>query len=283
MIFSGKADEYLVLSDIDIHHRGLVKEIKQDTLCIIWNKEGETSLRIDDVIYTLKANEMLFLTEFNKTEILSLGDARMVQFNKAFYCILDHDDEVGCKGILFFGAEDVPVIKIPEAELEKFEILWKMFQMEMKSRDKLQIEMLQMMLKRLLILCTRLFKDQHNVQQMNDSQLDIVREFNFLVERYFRQKHNVVDYAEMLHRSPKTLSNYFSLYNHKTPLQVIQHRILLEARRLLHYSDLAIKEIGYELGFDDIQSFSRFFRNKQGISPTAYRSNSAKQTLRGKN
>jgi hypothetical protein len=59
---------------------------------------------------------------------------------------------------LFFGASQFPKITIPEEE--KFEILWKMFAIEMESKDDLQNDMLLMMLKRLLILCTRIYKEQ---------------------------------------------------------------------------------------------------------------------------
>jgi AraC-like DNA-binding protein len=52
----------------------------------------------------------------------------------------------------------------------------------------------------------------------------------------------------MLNKSPKTLSNLFKKYNEKSPLQIIQDRTILEARRLLRYSDKSIKEIAYEIG-----------------------------------
>jgi AraC-like DNA-binding protein len=178
---------------------------------------------------------------------------------------------VGCKGILFFGASQFPKITIPTEELEKFEILWKMFAIEMESKDDLQNDMLQMMLKRLLILCTRLYKKQTELTNFDKNQLDIVREYNYLVESNFKTKHQVADYAEMLNKSPKTLSNLFKKYNEKSPLQIIQNRTILEARRLLRYSDKSIKEIAYEIGYEDIQSFSRFFKKIQGVSPSEFK------------
>jgi AraC-like DNA-binding protein len=75
----------------------------------------------------------------------------------------------------------------------------------------------------------------------------------------------------MLNKSPKTLSNLFKKYNEKSPLQVIQNRTILEARRLLRYSDKSIKEIAYEIGYEDIQSFSRFFKKVEGISPSDFK------------
>jgi AraC family transcriptional activator of pobA len=63
----------------------------------------------------------------------------------------------------------------------------------------------------------------------------------------------------------------FKKLGNKTPLQFIQFRLLLEAHRLLKYSDKSISDVGYELGFNDIQAFSRFFKNLEGISPNDYR------------
>jgi AraC-like DNA-binding protein len=76
---------------------------------------------------------------------------------------------------------------------------------------------------------------------------------------------------QMLNKSPKTLSNLFKKYNEKSPLQIIQDRTILEARRLLRYSDKSIKEIAYEIGYEDIQSFSRFFKKIEGVSPSDFK------------
>ncbi|TRX61869.1 hypothetical protein FNH22_03580 [Fulvivirga sp. M361] len=182
-----------------------------------------------------------FLTEFHTIKIISTKRIRFLRFNRPFYCVLDHDDEVSCKGVLFFGASQLPVITLPEEEIKKFEILWEMFSIEMESNDNLQIDMLQMMLKRYLILCTRLFKQQTQYPE-DKKEVDIVRQFNFLVEQHFRSKHTVAEYSGLLNRSPKTLSNLFSKLGSKTPLQFIQDRIMLEARRLLRYSELQIQQ-----------------------------------------
>jgi AraC-like DNA-binding protein len=46
---------------------------------------------------------------------------------------------------------------------------------------------------------------------------------------------------------------------------------MLEARRLLTYTEKSISEIGFELGFSDIQAFSRFFSKQEGSSPQKFR------------
>lgn len=271
MKYTGKSNEYLLLTTVTNTDNSLLKEPLENGLTVLWNIDREALLVIDRVEFRIQKNQIIFLTEFHQMEIKNIQQLRLIRFNRSFYCIIDHDSEVGCKGILFFGASQVPLISIPVDESEKFETLWKMFGIEMQSKDSLQIEMLQMMLKRFLILCTRLYKIQHKVLTMGKGSMDIVRQFNFLVESFFKTKHTVAEYAELLNKSPKTLSNLFAQYNQKTPLQIIQDRKLLEARRLLHYTDKSVKEIAYELGFEDVQTFSRFFKKKEGVSPKQYK------------
>ena len=242
-------------------------------LTALWFVDGPSNnLNIDSIDYTFQKNEIVFLTEFHKVTVNSIKKANFIRFNRPFYCILDHDNEVGCKGILFFGASQLPIIQIPDNELNKFETLWEMFSIEMDSNDHLQIDMLQMMLKRFLILCTRVYKSAQNYPKENTTS-DLIREFNFLVEKHFKTKHTVAAYAELLFKSPKTISNTFLKLGSKSPLHFIQDRRMLEARRLLRYSNMQIKEIAYEIGFEDIQTFSRFFKKYESISPSEFKKN----------
>jgi len=272
MKFSGTTGEYFEIQerqpDGHIHN-----EPVENQLSMLWFKGNDNKMEIDSKEYIFNKNEILFLTPFNKIKVHKTCDHRYMRFNKPFYCILDHDSEVGCRGILFYGTNSIPTLQPSEQDLAILETVWKMLVIEMKSNDNLQQEMLQMMLKRILILCTRIYKSQANFSAIETSQVDIIRDFNFLVEQHFKEKHTVTEYATLLNKSPKTLSNLFKKLNSKTPLQMIQERIMLEARRLLRYSDKPISEVGYDVGFSDIQSFSRFFKKHQGVSPTEFRTN----------
>ncbi|MEO1713481.1 MAG: helix-turn-helix domain-containing protein, partial [Bacteroidota bacterium] len=105
------------------------------------------------------------------------------------------------------------------------------------------------------------------------AQIETIRKFNFLVDMHFREKRKVKDYAELLFKSPKTLSNLFAIYNQRSPQQIIQDRIVLEAKRLLKYTDRSNQEVAYDLGFEDPAYFSRFFRKNTGLSPSAFKNN----------
>lgn len=273
MKFTGTTQEYLILETVNSGENcHILKESIASSLSILWFDSDDNQLIIDGKKYHFQKNQIVFLTEFHKVDVDKVRNTRFLQFNRPFYCVLDHDAEVGCKGLLFFGASELPIIDIPEADKETFETLWKMFTLEMQSCDSLQMDMLQTMLKRYLILCARVYKTQHN-QPQEKTKLDIIREFNFLVEQHFKSKHTVAEYADLLHRSPKTLSNIFSKSGYKTPLQYIQDRKVVEARRLLRYTDRSIKEIAYELGYEDLQTFSRFFKKNEAVSPSDFRQN----------
>jgi len=271
MNYKGSTGEYFELEMVDYHNCDILKMQTHDTLRLLWFNSDGNQIVIDGIHYEFNENEIVFLTQFHNLEIGYVKSVNLLRFNRPFYCILDHDSEVGCKGILYYGAAQLPIIRPQGMELEIMETAWKMANLEFEMRDSLQLEMLQMMLKRILILSTRIYKNQAELSVLNTKQNNLVREFNYLVETHFKTKHNVADYADLLFRSPKTISNLFNKLGEKSPLQFIQERLMLESRRLLWYTETDISQIAYELGFNDLQTFSRFFRTKQGLSPSDYR------------
>ena len=273
MYLKGPTDEYFELRVLDNTDCEVIKESIESSLSILWFQDNQSELKIDGKSKRFYKNEILFLTEFHKIEINRIGVIQFIRFNRSFFCIIDHDSEIGCKGVLFFGSSNIPIIEIPKSDLRKFESFWKMFLLELEEQDNFQIEMIRTMLKRYVILCTRIYKDQNNL--INEDETSLIREFNFLVEQHFRDKHKVADYASLINKSPKTLSNIFQKHSSKSPLQFIQNRKILESKRLLGYSDLQVQEIGYQVGYDDVQSFSRFFKKQTGHSPISYRMNIA--------
>jgi AraC family transcriptional regulator, transcriptional activator of pobA len=278
MKIQGKSGESITIVNINDDNKHLIQENISDSLTLLWFTSDDNLLAIDGIDYSLNADQIVFLTEFHLLAVKQVNGVRLIRFNRPFYCVIDHDSEVSCKGILFFGGSGVPVLKLTENELKVFETVYSMFMLEMETKDNLQLEMLQMMLKRLLILCTRIYKSQHQYHKLDYQQTDMVREFNYLVEIYFRTKSTVKEYAQLLNKSPKTIANTFARLSDKTPLQFIRERRMLEAKRLLNYTDKQVSEIAYEIGFEDVQAFSRGFRHETGYSPTAFR-NSLQGTI----
>jgi len=270
MIFKGDNREVLIItksSDITQFIRTISS---LDGLTIIWARNKDTTLLVDRQKINLKVNQMGFLSNYQNIDIQSSGEFGVISFNKEFYCVIDHDSEVSCKGILFYHSTRYPIIDIPATELDRYNLLWEMFDIEIISNDDLVLDMLRSLLKRYLIMSTRLAKKQ-GLKNLTFNNINLFREFNFLVETHFKKLHKVQDYALLLHKSPKTIANVFTNIRKSTPLKIIHNRIIIEAQKLVLQGDLNINEIAYALGFEDIQTFSRFFKKMKNVSPSKYK------------
>ncbi|MBZ9650191.1 helix-turn-helix domain-containing protein [Sphingobium sp. 3R8] len=91
------------------------------------------------------------------------------------------------------------------------------------------------------------------------------------IEQRFRQREPVSDHAKALGASLTALRQACARVAGSSPAQMLDDRALLEARRLLIYSQLSVAEIAYAIGFEDPAYFSRFFARHIGQPPRAYR------------
>ncbi len=235
----------------------------------IWVKDSETTLEIDGIVTTIGKDTIVVLTPNQYFKFISGSGLIVYQFNREFYCIKDHDKEVSCMGILFYGNSTIPIIELSTKERSKLDVFHQIFLEELDTVDTIQAEMLRMLMARFIITTTRLVKQQGDYGT-NENQVDLIKEFNALVEFNFRKEHSVGFYAEKLFKSPKTLSNNFAKFD-KSPLQIIHDRIILEAKRLLIYTDKTAKEIAYEIGFEDASHLSRMFKKHTSFSPSDFR------------
>jgi AraC family transcriptional activator of pobA len=99
----------------------------------------------------------------------------------------------------------------------------------------------------------------------------LVAGFRELIENEFRRNRSVADYASALNVSESRLRSACVSVTKLSPIQIVHARILLEAKRQLLYTSQTVSEIAYALGFDDPAYFTRFFSQRTGTSPRAFR------------
>ena len=99
----------------------------------------------------------------------------------------------------------------------------------------------------------------------------ILQNLKEAIENDFKSKHTPNDYAVLLNISPNALAKIAKKYFNKTLTNLIAERIIIEAKRELYLTNKSIKEVAYELGYDDEYYFSRFFKKNVNISPQVYR------------
>ncbi|WP_102128432.1 helix-turn-helix domain-containing protein [Deinococcus planocerae] len=104
-----------------------------------------------------------------------------------------------------------------------------------------------------------------------NAEVGLVGRFLDLLEHDFARHHDVAHYAGRLNVSAKHLSRATNAGLGKSAKGLIQDRVILEARRLLSFTDLSVKEVTAEVGFADPFTFSRAFKGAVGASPQDFR------------
>lgn len=101
----------------------------------------------------------------------------------------------------------------------------------------------------------------------------ITRQFRSLLKSSFREMKRPSAYAEALNISPSYLNEAVKLTTGLPVSHWIQEEVMMEAKRLLFYTDNTIKQIADDLGFEDHTYFSRVFNRAEGMPPLAFRKN----------
>lgn len=234
-------------------------------------------IKVDFNIYRTDSPALFFISPNQVLNIEKLGEeaGRLIFYNRDFYCIQIHDEEVACDGLLFNNINNMPMTIIPDQDATFIDYLFSRIEDEFELNDGSLEEMIRTYLKQLLIKSTRLWKVQHLDGAMAakpNNDLEFFRRFTQLVEANYKEKHNVADYADLLMIAPKTLTHRFKRLNLPQPNEILKNRIILEAKRLLVHTDRTAKEIAYGLGYDDPAYFSRLFFVKTAETPSGFRS-----------
>lgn len=264
----------MFLEESDLGNLGEQFQNDSKFYTIVWNKGKSQDIHIDGIQYTFPSSTLLPIMMGQTFSFERPEGIVGWQFNREFYCVVDNDPEVGCVGFVFYGPSPTMFIDLDPIAKENLQTLERQFIKEFKSKQDIQYQMLRVMLVSLIISITRLAKSQYLDKNIElHSTYSLIRQFNLLVEIHFTKHHKVNFYAELLNKSPKTISNVFLNYSDKRPLQTIHERIVLEANRLLRYSNKSVKEVALNLGFEDVSQFSRMYKKQTGQSPSSVKLN----------
>ena len=101
--------------------------------------------------------------------------------------------------------------------------------------------------------------------------METIRKFNDLVNKHFKEEHNISFYEKKLGLKSKYLSKLSKKHNTSPPCQVLLNKQIEYSKQLLKNTQKTIKEIAIEMNFEDQYYFSKLFKNKTGISPSEFR------------
>ena len=248
---------------------------RKDYYHLVFVRHGSSRHWVDMTPYVLKDNTFYFTTP---SQIQIKEDpkplwATAISFTNEFLAL--QENAVLTKLPIIRNPQNGHELPLSDADVAVVEDLLAKMMNEYHRPGEWQQPMITAYLTALLTYLSRLYTE--NFKNTSPEQL-LVQKYQAKIKEYFRELHEVSEYASLLNISAGHLSEVVKAQSGKPPITHIHERLILEARRLLFHSQNAIKEIAFELGFSDASYFNRFFKRETGITPAEYRTNTRKMS-----
>lgn len=229
---------------------------------------------VDGINYISSSKSLIFLAPYQHFKVLNAPDFHFVQlaFDGDYYCIELHKHDVACNGLLFNSVYQLPHVEVEDDTYLELAAICQKMKRQIDQSTKFTNSIIKSYLQLLLSIASdekQKFIDHNSYYAQLKNEEGII--FQDLVEQFYKTEKSIQFYASCMNMSLPAFSRKIKKALHKSPSKIIQERTILEAKKFLHLTYKSIKEIAYELCFEDQHYFSRYFKNKVGISPAHYR------------
>jgi len=202
---------------------------------------------------------------------LSTGmDGACLFFTKTFLVDTFSDPCFLDKFAFFRPSRPGGTLRLARSERRAFGEIFAAMRREVACFDQDANQSLCASLYRMLVLLNRWYGGQYGELE-GESPNRFVERFRRLVDQDFARRHRLSDYADRLGVSPGHLNALCRTHARSSAGAMIRARIVIEARKLLLYSELTAAGVGEKLGFADPAYFARFFRRETGAAPARFR------------
>lgn len=235
---------------------------------LIWCSAGEAILTVDDGIFQLKPNSVITITSGQVHYLRENNDAKgfVLEFTYDFFCKNDKDIELVYHNSLFCHFALNKVILLNENEVVASEL--KIIENELEQQPYQYLISIHSRIELILVEINREKLKQGDTVYKPDA---LFLKFLETVRANFEKKMSVREIASLLHTTESKLNELSKFHTGRTAQSVIYRLVASEAKRLLKYENLSVKEVAYQLGFDDPFYFSNFFKKQTDLSPKSYK------------
>lgn len=196
----------------------------------------------------------------------------IVHFNEALFTSFLYNSHYLERFPFFNGNAAQGVCQLPPAVHAPVTALFEAMLAEMENGKEQNLDVVRLKLLELFITVDRNCFHKKSMQ-VPQQKLTLLRSFQSLIEKHYKQIRLPKEYADLLYVTPNHLNALCQDLLGKTAGDLIRDRVLLEAKRLLTNADKSVAEIAYELNFGDNSYFNRFFKKSEGVTPEAFRNN----------
>lgn len=231
---------------------------------------GRGNFWLDDTCYAVKPGRVIFTSPGQVRRLLARQVEGLVLFFTGAFLERFLSDPLFLYRLPFFHRDRVPELALAPPERKLLARRLREMEAEIGNLRGDSSSLLGARLYEVLMLLARWFERAYPGAAAVPAE-GLGLRFRRLVERHHRRTHRVAGYAKLLSVSAGHLNAMVRRQLGRPPLELIQDRLALEARRLLLHTDETAARVGYALGFDDPSYFARFFRRRTGRTPTAFR------------
>ncbi|RYZ53537.1 MAG: helix-turn-helix domain-containing protein, partial [Chitinophagaceae bacterium] len=198
------------------------------------------------------------------------AEGYIVHFNEALFAAYLQNGHYLERLSFFQGTAADSICQLPAKEQVTATAIFETILQEMETGEEQNLDMIRLKLLEFFIRVERLCgrKVKANVPPQK---LTVLRGFQNLIDKHFRELKLPKDYAELLYVTPNHLNALCQDLLGRPAGDLIRDRVLLEAKRLLTNADMTVAEIAYDLNFGDNSYFSRFFKKNVGVTPEGFR------------
>ncbi|MFC4211632.1 AraC family transcriptional regulator [Pedobacter lithocola] len=233
--------------------------------------EGTGHIQIDGHKYQINNHNLFLLSkgQFYSFDPSSDVDGYVLSFGDCFWEKTPASAS-NCKAVLFNNAQANQLLKLNAEDAAELNYLFGQLIKEFKRKDYInKIDALAAYLKIIIIKTANIYTPQRS--DVGSQDYLTYRKFLELLSSFYKSRHEVSDYAEMLGMTSRRLSDLTKRCSGKNAKDLINGQLVAEGKRSLQFSANSVKEIAYDLSFSTPEQFSHFFKKNTDYSPLDYR------------
>lgn len=258
------------------HHiqdnRFLDKPHGHDFFILLLITHGSGTHLIDFKSYEVKPGTIFFLSpgQVHHWHLSEDVNGYIIFFTKE-YLLVDFNFNKLPRLPFFYTHINSPYMEVKEEDYAGLLFLFRKIAEEYLERKKFFHDMIRLNLKMLLIDLERKYTGKKAMPQLMKFQENQIYRLELLIDENFKEHKSIAFYADKMNLSIKQLNSLCRKALNKTPGDLIQERLILEAKRLLFHSDYPVGTIAQILNYMDNSYFTRLFRKTTGITPEQFR------------
>jgi AraC family transcriptional activator of pobA len=265
--------EIIPIADTLTKHRKNITLPHRDSFYnVFWYQQGSATHFVDFEPITVKPNSILFVDK-NRVQMLDPKDGydgKFLLFTDTFFDKRQDNGRYLRNNILFNDLLGEPVLNIsPDSPIIS---VFNDIELELsRPNDTVQYELLHNLLHNFLLLAERERRTSGFIEIKKGAALDNTILFKNLLEDNYKTLKSVAGLACLMSISEKQLNKATATTLGKSPKELINERVVLEAKRLLAHTNDSIKKVGFELGFDEPTNFVKYFHKHEAKTPMEFR------------